>query len=133
MKDGQVAILGGLTKNQIEVSFNGVPFFSKIPILGPLLFSNKKHTEDKVKLFMIVRTTITKPRHKGGMGKVTRRMANVANHMLEEDDGDDDLFSSIKDPISRWIFDEGSSLLHQNESLPVTDFFQKGHSTVNYI
>ncbi len=133
IKDGQVAILGGLTKNQIEVSFNGVPFLSKIPILGPLFFSNKKHTEDKSKLFMIVRTTVTKPRHQGGMGKVTRRMAAVANHMLEEDDDDDELFSSIKDPISRWIFDENSSLAHHHQGLPLTDLFQKGHSTVPLI
>jgi general secretion pathway protein D len=132
LKDGQVAILGGLTKNQIEVSFNGVPFLSRIPFLGPLLFSNKKHTEDKAKLFMIVRTTVTKPRHEGGMGKVTRRMATVANYELQEDDNDADLFSSIKDPISRWIFDEDESS-HFRHGLPLTDLFQKGHSTVPVI
>ena len=109
LKDGQVAVLGGLTKNQTDIAFNGVPFFSKIPIFGPLFFSSKSHTEDKEKLFMIVRTTVTKPRVEGGMGKVTRRMATVANHLLEEDDDDDELFSSIKDPISHWIFDEGEA------------------------
>jgi type II secretory pathway component GspD/PulD (secretin) len=132
LKDGQVAILGGLTKNQIEVSYNGVPFLSKIPILGPLFFSNKKHTEDKEKLFMIVRTTVTKPRHQGGMGKTTSRMARVANYELQEDDNDDDLFSSIKDPISRWIFDEEESA-HLRKGLPLTDLFKKGHSTVPII
>ncbi len=132
LKDGQVAILGGLTKNQTEISFNGVPFFSKIPIIGPLLFSNKRHTEDKVKLFMIIRTTVTKPRIEGGMGKVTRRMATVTNHLLQEDDDDDELFSSIKDPISRWIFDEGES--HRgSENLPLTDMFKKNHSTVGFM
>lgn len=133
LKDGQVAVLGGLTKNQIEVSFNGVPFLSKIPILGPLLFSNKKHTEDKSKLFMIVRTTVTKPRLEGGMGKVTRRMANVANHLLQEKDDDDELFSSIKDPISRWIFDEGSMTNLSSHGLPLNDLFKSGHSTVSTI
>jgi type II secretory pathway component GspD/PulD (secretin) len=130
LKNGQVAILGGLTKNQINVTFNGVPFLSKIPILGPLFFSNKSHSEDKSKLFMIVRTTVTKPRHEGGMGKVTRRMAKVANHILQEDDNDDALFSSIKDPISRWIFDEQSSLSHEHDSLPLTTLFKQGHSAV---
>lgn len=133
LKDGQVAVLGGLTKNQIEVSFNGVPFLSKIPILGPLLFSNKKHTEDKSKLFMIVRTTVTKPRLEGGMGKVTRRMANVTNHLLKEDDDDDELFSSIKDPISRWIFDEGSIKNLNSHGVPLNDFFQPDRSTVTTI
>jgi len=130
LKDGQVAILGGLTKNQIEVSFNGVPFLSKIPIVGPLLFSNKKYTEDKAKLFMIVRTTVTKPRLQGGMGKVTRRMATVANHLLAQDE--DELFSSIKDPISRWIFDEDNAS-HLQNGLPLNDLFGKHHSTVSVI
>lgn len=124
LKDGQVAILGGLTRNQTTIAFNGVPFLSKIPILGPLLFSNKSHREDKSKLFMIVRTTVTKPRHDGTMGKVTRRMATVANHMLAQDDGDDELFSSIKDPISRWVFNEDSA----NHSLPLDDFFKSTHN-----
>ncbi|MDP3788644.1 MAG: secretin N-terminal domain-containing protein [Candidatus Chromulinivorax sp.] len=133
MKDGQVAILGGLTKNQIDISFNGVPFFSKIPIIGPLFFSNKRHTEDKVKLFMIVRTTVTKPRHDGGMGKVTRRMAAVTNHLLQDDDDDGDLFSSIKDPISRWIFDEGEPMRRSQADMPLKDLFTRGNSTVNFL
>ena len=124
LKDGQVAVLGGLTRNQTTIAFNGVPFFSKIPILGPLLFSNKSHRQDKSKLFMIIRTTITKPRLDGGMGKVTRRMATVANHLLQEDDGDDELFSSIKDPISRWVFNEESA----SHSLPLNDFFKPTHN-----
>ncbi|MBV8660759.1 MAG: hypothetical protein JO129_01265 [Candidatus Dependentiae bacterium] len=132
LKDGQVAILGGLSKNQIDVAFNGVPFLSRIPILGPLFFSTKSHTEDKEKLFMIVRVTITKPRHEGGMGKVTRRIANVANHLLDEDNDDDELFSSIKDPISRWIFDENESA-RMHEGLPLSDLFKAGHSTVSLI
>ncbi len=131
LKDGQVAILGGLTKNQIDVSFNGVPFFSKIPIIGPLFFSTKSHKEDKSKLFMIVRTTVTKPRIEGGMGKVTRRMVDVTNHLLQEDDDDEDLFSSIKDPISRWIFDEGQS--NRTYELPLNDMFKRDHTTIGFM
>jgi general secretion pathway protein D len=128
LKDGQVAILGGLTKNQTEISYTGVPFLSKIPIIGPLFFSNKKHTEDKTKLFMIVRITKTKPRFEGGMGKISRRMASVADYALAESDHDDELFSSIKDPITRWIFeDQGSDIAN---GLPLHDLFMKKHSTV---
>jgi general secretion pathway protein D len=129
LKDGQVAVLGGLTRNQSNISFKGVPFLSKIPILGPLLFSSKAHEQDKSKLFMIIRTTITKPRHDGGMGKVTRRMTSVANHLLQEDDNEDDLFSSIKDPISRWIFDENET----SHSLPMDDFFKPTHNVNSII
>jgi len=126
LKDGQVAILGGLTRNQTDEGFNGVPLLSKIPVIGPLLFSSKRHTEDKTKLFMVVRTTVTQPRHEGGMGKVTRRMAAVANHNLDSSQGDDELFSSIKDPISRWIFDDNSSSI--NNGLPLHDLFMKSHN-----
>jgi hypothetical protein len=49
--------------------------------------------------------------------------------LLAEDDDDDELFSSIKDPISRWIFDEESSS-HLHQGLPLTDLFKKGHTTV---
>ena len=80
---------------------------------------------------MIVRTTVTKPRMEGGMGKVTRRMATVTNHLLQEDDDDEDLFSSIKDPISRWIFDEGQS--HRNHELPLNDMFKRDHTTVGFM
>lgn len=129
LKDGQVAVLGGLTRNQTDIAFNGVPFLSKIPIFGPLFFSSKSHTEDKEKLFMIVRTTVTKPRVEGGMGKVTRRMATVANHLLEEDDDDDELFSSIKDPISHWIFDEGESVRQRTgASTSLAHFLKKNSS-----
>ena len=64
------------------------------------------------------------------MGKVTQRMATVANHLLQEDDNDDALFSSIKDPISRWIFDEQSYLAHQHEGLPLTELFKQGRAGV---
>lgn len=132
LKDGQVAIMGGLTRNQTDISYNSVPWFSKIPIIGPLFFSNKSHKEEKTKLFMIVRTTITKPRHDGGMGKVTRRMATVANHLLHEDDDDDSLFSAIKDPISRWIFDEDQSQ-RSDIGFGLNNLFEKNHTTNGYM
>lgn len=126
LKDGQVAVLGGLTRNQTNISFNGVPFLSKIPILGPLLFSNKSHGQNKSKLFMIIKTTVTQPLNKGQMDKTTRRIATVANHLLAEHDNDNELFSSIKDPISRWIFSEEMNT--RTTDLPLVDMFERSHN-----
>jgi type II secretory pathway component GspD/PulD (secretin) len=120
LKDGQVAVLGGLTRSQTNTEVKRVPFWERIPVLGPLLFSNKSQNQDKSKLFMIVRTTITKPRHDGSMGKVTRRMAKVANYLLSENENDEELFSAIHDPISRWVFEEDASTYN----LALNNFFQ---------
>lgn len=124
LKDGQVAVLGGLTRSQTNTEVKRVPFWERIPVLGPLLFSNKSQNQDKSKLFMIVRTTITKPRHDGSMGKVTRRMAKVANYLLSENENDEELFSSIHDPISRWVFEEDASTYN----LALNNFFQSTHN-----
>ncbi len=124
LKDGQVAVLGGLTRSQTNTEVKRVPFWERIPVLGPLLFSNKSQNQDKSKLFMIVRTTITKPRHDGSMGKVTRRMAKVANYLLSENDNEEELFSSIHDPISRWVFEEDASTYN----LALNNFFQSTHN-----
>lgn len=102
LEDGKVAILGGLTKEVLTTSINEVPFISRVPILGHL-FANKNRNVNKTQLFVLIKPTIVEPRKQGGMGAVTRRMVGISNHDLQADHS---LFSSLKDPISRWIFDE---------------------------
>lgn len=125
MHEGQVAVLGGLTKDQIDIIYNGVPFFEKIPLLN-LFFTNRSKTEDKTKLFLLVKPTIIKP-VANGMGKVTRRMAAVSDHFIHE--ADTDLFSSLKDPISHWVFDDNGSML--TNGLPLHDLFMKSHNVAS--
>ena len=122
MHEGQVAVLGGLTKDQIDIIYNGVPFLEKIPLVN-LFFTNRSKTEDKTKLFMIIKPTIIKP-IKNGIGKVTRRMAAVTDHLLHDDDAE--LFSSLKDPISHWVFDDNASSV--NNGLPLHDLFMEHHN-----
>lgn len=117
MQEGQVAVLGGLTYDQVDIIYNGVPFLDKIPLLN-LLFTNRSKTEDKTKLFLLVKPTIIKPTV-NGMGKVTRRIAAVTDHLLKDDH--DDLFSSLSDPISHWVFDE--SVQPRKIGLPLHDLF----------
>lgn len=102
LEDGKVAILGGLTKEVLTTSITEVPFISRVPILGHL-FANKNRNVNKTQLFVLIKPTIVEPRSQGGMGAVTRRMVGISNHDLQADHS---LFSSLKDPISRWIFDE---------------------------
>jgi len=123
MHEGQVAVLGGLTHDQIDINYNGVPFFEKIPLIN-LFFTNRSKTEDKTKLFMIVKPTLIKPM-KNGMGKVTRRMAAVTDHLLHDDESE--LFSSLKDPISHWVFDDNASMI--NNGLPLHDLFMEHHTS----
>lgn len=117
MQEGQVAVLGGLTYDQVDVVYNGVPFFEKIPLIN-LLFTNRSKTEDKTKLFLLVKPTIIKP-VVNGMGKVTRRIAAVTDNLLQGDH--DDLFSSLSDPISHWVFDETVST--KKTGMPLHDLF----------
>jgi len=126
LKSGQVAVLGGLTKDTSALLFHGVPFLSKIPIIGSL-FSNKNRQNDKEKLFVLIRATVTEPRPEGGMGKITERMVSVSNHLLQQ--GNEDLFGSLKDPISRWVFEDTTHKRTTN-GLPLHDLFMRGSNSV---
>lgn len=47
VKDNGVLVLGGLIRDEIETSDNGVPYLSKIPILGRLFQGTSKHAVKK--------------------------------------------------------------------------------------
>ncbi|HKS90658.1 MAG TPA: secretin N-terminal domain-containing protein [Tepidiformaceae bacterium] len=60
LKDGQTVALGGLTDSQHEVSQGGIPFLSRIPVLGGLFgHASRQSTEDQIYLFLtphVIRT-----------------------------------------------------------------------------
>lgn len=60
LKDGQTVALGGLTDSQHEVSQGGIPFLSRIPLLGGLFgHASRESTEDEIYLFLtphVIRT-----------------------------------------------------------------------------
>ena len=47
VKDNGVLVLGGLIRDEVETSDNGVPYLSKIPILGRLFKGTSKHVVKK--------------------------------------------------------------------------------------
>ena len=81
----------------------------------------------------MVKVKIVEQHYASGMGKITRRMVNVANYLLDEAEDDQDLFSSIKDPISRWIFNEDDPTSQHGKKLPIEDLFSRKHSVAGAI
>jgi len=60
LKDGQTVALGGMTDSQHEVSQGGIPFLSRIPLVGGLFgHASRQTTEDEIYLFLtphVIRT-----------------------------------------------------------------------------
>ncbi len=59
VKDGETAVLGGIYEIEDEDSESGVPFFSKIPLLG-WLFKKETRTDNKTELLIFVTPKIIK-------------------------------------------------------------------------
>src|SRR3990167_4668995 len=59
VKDGETTVLGGLYKSSTSDSETGIPFLSKIPILGWLFKSNNK-TDDSEELLIFITPRIVK-------------------------------------------------------------------------
>lgn len=124
MKSGDVIILGGLTKEQTQVSKRSVPFFESIPVIGNL-FASRTKDSTKTQLFILVRSTVSAPRINGGMSKITRSASNFIVDQLAEVENN---FANLKDPVTRWFFnsdrDETASEYLQDKinDLPKIDY-----------
>lgn len=55
MRDGEVAVIGGLVKDEVTKSVNKVPVLGHIPVLGPLLFTSTsiQTTKNDLLIFII--------------------------------------------------------------------------------
>lgn len=53
VRDGQTAVLGGLASQQRDRASSGVPFLSRIPLLGAL-FGGRSHSSDDEELFVFL-------------------------------------------------------------------------------
>jgi general secretion pathway protein D len=100
LKNGDVLVLGGLITNTSIVSKRSVPLFEKIPIIGNFFASRRKST-DKKQLFIVIRTTVVEPRTHAGMGQMTKY---AADYMVDQLAETEEVFGSLKDPITRWFF-----------------------------
>ncbi len=57
MRNGDIMIMGGFTEKSTSISESGVPFFSRIPLIG-WLFSKTSKTDSTLEVIILIKTTI---------------------------------------------------------------------------
>ena len=98
IKSGGIFALGGLIKTNTVDSVAHTPLLGKIPILG-WFFKNRSTNITKNNLTVFICPTIIEPRLRGGVNKYTQDYIDVA-----QDDSSDEMFGSLREPITRWFF-----------------------------
>jgi general secretion pathway protein D len=54
IRDGQTTVIGGLAGKTHASDVSGIPFLSRIPLIGPLLFGRTTRNEDTSELFLFL-------------------------------------------------------------------------------
>jgi general secretion pathway protein D len=96
---GSIFAIGGLVSLATNHSANQTPLIGKVPGLG-WLFKRRAGKVIKNNLTVFISPTIIQPRLREGMGKFTQDYIGITKNVFK----DSQLFSSLKDPISRWFF-----------------------------
>lgn len=124
MGEGQVLVLGGLTRSAQTQNFWHTPGFASVPILGNL-FKGRSRNHDKQNLFIFIRPSIIKPRYEGNPDDYTQLKMDYAKYQVLNVDG----YSGSKDPIQRWFFKPRNQSIKQRMSdlkngifRPIDDF-----------
>ena len=55
VQDGQVIALGGLFRDNKSYGKNGIPYLSRIPVLGALLFGNTDNVDKRTELIILIK------------------------------------------------------------------------------
>ena len=72
--DGETVVLSGLVKQNTEKEKEGVPFFSSIPLLGPLFFTKTSEGAERTELLMAVTFAMTtKSREKESLQRFEKK------------------------------------------------------------
>ncbi len=108
--DKEVLALGGLIKNKVENGVNKTPVLGNIPILG-WLFKNKKKSETKEDLLILLSARIIDPRKSkdvdeftsGHIGDYKSTIKQMRNVHLRRDPIDRAFFEEEKGTVSRRI------------------------------
>lgn len=80
IKNGGTVVLGGLSRERIEESRAGVPFLSKIPVIGSL-FRHDSKSSDRRNLMIFVTAHIIDP-HGAKQGEEIQRLRDTARVLL---------------------------------------------------
>ncbi len=111
--DGQVLVLGGFVRTQVNEKKNKTPILGDIPILG-WFFKNQQRITNKEYIFMFICPTIIKPRQSPGMQLYTK----MKLHQATDDIEDSVETKQVRDPIHNWFFNPDK----ENYSHKVIDF-----------
>ncbi len=99
IRSGSIFALGGLVSLATDHSANQTPLLGKVPILG-WLFKRRQGQVVKNNLTVFISPTIIQPRLREGASKFTQDYIAITKNVFR----DTQLFSSLKDPVSRWFF-----------------------------
>ena len=98
IKNGGIFALGGLIRTTANNTLSEVPILGRIPIIG-WFFKRKSNLITKNNLTVFICPTIIEPRLRDGISQYTQDYIDAA-----KDYARDDLFDSLKDPITHWFF-----------------------------
>ncbi|HEX2977504.1 MAG TPA: hypothetical protein VHO47_00045 [Candidatus Babeliales bacterium] len=96
---GEVLAIGGLIKNQTNISTNQVPLLGSIPVVG-WFFKNEEKTTQRNNLVIFISPVIIEPRLKGGINEFTTQKLEFTKNEINEGL----CFENLRDPITRWFF-----------------------------
>jgi len=99
LSTGQILVMGGLTKINDTESEVGVPLLSHIPIIGNF-FKGSGKKKERSNLAIFIHPTIIDPKLRSGLNLYTNNKVATAEDTIKSTD----LFSSLKDPITRFYF-----------------------------
>ena len=103
IRDGEVLVLGGLTKTNILTADTETPLLSKIPVLG-WLFKSRSKTTIKENLLVFISPRIIQPASMRGKNQhydayTSRKIGGLSSSLSSGEN-----FELLSDPISRWFF-----------------------------
>lgn len=126
VKSGDIIVLGGLIKETVTRSKISIPGLDKIPVVSSFTANRYKNTT-RDQLFVLLRTTVVAPRTEGGMGEVSK---HAANYTIQQFEDFEDAFSSLKDPITRWFFNEDADRASEQVNDKLQDLTETGRPSV---
>ena len=99
MAAGEVLVLGGMAKSNLNLSTYKTPILGDIPILGNLFRSTVK-IKDEVNLYVFIRPSVIKPSFEGAPDEYTQLKLDYAKYQMIKTDN----YSREYDPVHRWFF-----------------------------
>lgn len=97
--NGEVLVLGGLTRDDENFSGNEIPVLGRIPLVGWFFKRNAK-TKSKNNLLVFIHPVILEPRKNANINGFTQHKFDIARTDLQDQLN----LHDYKDPISRWFF-----------------------------